>query len=103
MAQINVALCNLLEITSEDDILLSKAIDKINGEDWNADSSQYIFKKYTNLPVEVRLQPGARVMFLNNDMINDGICNGTIGIVTNVDRQTMQVHVTFLNTEIRHP
>ena len=57
-----------------------------------------LLKKYTNLPVEVRLQPGARVMFLNNDMINDGICNGTIGIVTNVDRQTMQVHVTFLNT-----
>src|SRR5438105_7118064 len=71
--RINVSLCNLLEVSCEDDILLSKAIDKVNGEEWNIESSQSIFKKYTNLPAEVRLQPGARVMFLNNDLINDGI------------------------------
>ena len=40
----------------------------MNGEDSNTESSQSIFKKYTNLPVE----PGARVMFLNNDLINEG-------------------------------
>ena len=51
-----------------------------------------MFKKHTNLPVEVRLQTGARVMFLTNDMIAQGICNGTIGIVTNVDRQAERIH-----------
>lgn len=96
--RINISLCNLLEVSCENDILLNKAIDKINGEEWNTESSQSIFKKYTNLPTEVRLQPGARVMFLNNDMINDGICNGTIGIVTSINRQAMQVYATFLST-----
>jgi len=96
--RINISLCNLLETANENDILLNKAVDKVNGENWDTEYSQRMFKKHTNLPVEVRLQPGARVMFLNNDMMNQGICNGTIGIVTNVNHQDTNVHVTFLNT-----
>jgi hypothetical protein len=48
----------LLEVTKEDDILLSKAIDVVNGD---IKHSQHMFKNHTNLPAEVRLQPGARV------------------------------------------
>jgi len=29
---INISLCNLLEVAHEDNILLSKAVDKVNGE-----------------------------------------------------------------------
>ena len=47
--------------------------------------TQSEFKAKTNLPPTVRLQQGARVMFLNNSLMEDGICNGTIGIVTDID------------------
>ena len=96
--QINVSLCNLLEITCEDDILISTAVNKVNNEDWNSKYSQHMFKQHTNLPVRVRLQPGARVMYLMNDMISKGICNGTIGVVTQIESQTQHIHVTFLST-----
>src|SRR5438128_5683027 len=96
--QINASLCNLLEVTNEDNILLSKAVDIVNGEKWDIAHSQRMFKNHTNLPAEVRLQPGARVMFLTNDMIKQGICNGTVGVVTSVDLQAEHVNATFLGT-----
>ena len=37
------------------------------------------FKHATNLPKEVHLQEGARVMFLNNKMFDKSICDGTVG------------------------
>ena len=37
------------------------------------------FKHATNLPKEVYLQEGARVMFLNNKMFDENICNRTVG------------------------
>ena len=40
------------------------------------------FKHATNLPKEVCLQEGARVMFLNNKMFDENICNGTVGVIT---------------------
>src|SRR6185436_18117551 len=43
---INISLCNLLEVAHEDNILLSKAIDKLNGENWNTEHSQHMFKKH---------------------------------------------------------
>ena len=36
------------------------------------------FKHAANLPKEVHLQEGARVMFLNNKMFDENICNGTV-------------------------
>jgi ATP-dependent DNA helicase PIF1 len=97
--RLNISLCNLLQVTCEDDILISTAIDKVNGEVWSSEHSQRMFKQHTNLPVKVRLQAGARVMYLTNDMINQGICNGTIGIVTKVIQQIEQIHVTFIGSQ----
>ena len=57
-----------------------------------------MFKWHTNLPVCVRLQPGVCVMYLMNDMISGGICNGTIGVVTQIEPQTQHIHVSFLST-----
>jgi len=34
-------------------------------------------------------------MFLNNSLIEKGICNGTIGIVTDFDKETLSVQVAF--------
>src|SRR3990170_7453260 len=58
-------------------------------------SSERIFKNKTNLPSSVRLQPGARVMYLNNSLIEQGICNGTIGIITDIDLTNQSVRVAF--------
>ena len=44
----------------------------------------------------LQLQPGAQVMHLNNDMINQGVCNGTIGIVKKIIQEMDQIHVSFL-------
>src|SRR6266480_3932615 len=53
------------------------------------------FKHATNLPKEVHLQEGARMMFLNNKMFDENICNGTVGVITRlVDDEN--VEVTFL-------
>ena len=63
---------------------------------YRIEHSQTDFKTKTNLPTTVRLQQGARVMFLNNSLINEGICNGTIGIITDVDKSIPSVQVAFV-------
>ena len=34
-------------------------------------------------------------MFLNNSMINEGICNGTIGVITDIDKSVPNVQIAF--------
>ena len=48
----------------------------------------------TNLPQSLYLQEGAQVMFLNNKLFDDGICNGTIGIITKLVNND-NIEVTF--------
>ncbi|CAG8491664.1 8488_t:CDS:2 [Paraglomus occultum] len=38
--RINISFCNLLEITCENDILISTAVDKVNDEEWDNEYSQ---------------------------------------------------------------
>ena len=78
--QINRMICNLLPVP-ENKFLISQAIDFINSDQWDPSLSNHMFKPKTNLPLSVRLQPGARIMFLNNSLIAQGICNGTVGVV----------------------
>ena len=35
-------------------------------------------------------------MYLNNDMYQDGGCNGTVGIITHVDADSKTVRVAFI-------
>src|SRR2546429_7010745 len=51
-------------------------------------------KHAANLPKEVHLQEGARVMFLNNKMFDENICNGTVGVITRL-ADGENVKVTF--------
>src|SRR5256885_2129361 len=63
--KINRLVCNTLPITQEK-FMISYAIDTVNGEQWNANLTERTFKSKTNLPLSVRLQQGAKVMYLNN-------------------------------------
>src|SRR6266511_1319785 len=75
--------------------MISDAVDKINGEVMSVDGSDHLFKDKTNLPSSVRMQIGARVMYLNNSQMQHNVCNGTIGIITDVDVDSEQVRVAF--------
>ncbi|GET00458.1 AAA family ATPase [Rhizophagus clarus] len=92
--QINRMICNLLPV-SENKFLISQATDFVNSTQWDPSSSNNMFKPKTNLPLSVRLQPGARVMYLNNSLISHGICNGTIGVVTNVNPTEGYARIAF--------
>jgi len=91
---INTTICNTLP-THENQYLLSESHDVIGNTIWKDGTAEPLFKNKTNLPHIIRLQPGARVMLLNNDFFDKGLCNGSIGFVTNIDIPTSLVHVAF--------
>jgi ATP-dependent DNA helicase PIF1 len=75
--------------------MISHAIDTINGDQWDPNQTEKTFKSKTNLPLSVRLQQGAKVMYLNNSKANFNIYNGTIGIITDVNTESNLVRVSF--------
>jgi len=91
---INRTICNVLPIENEC-FLISEAIDFQGNIQTSSKALQAEIKTKTNLPLIVRLQQGARVMFLNNSLISEGICNGTIGLVVSVDRNIPKVQIAF--------
>jgi hypothetical protein len=92
--QINNVICNMLPVV-EDKFLISTAIDFIDNQQYNPEDSQKLFKKRTNFPKYLRLQQGARVMYLKNNLIDKNICNGTVGIIIDVDLENLEVRVAF--------
>ena len=97
--KINVSICNLLN-TPPSKFLVNYAIDTVNGSICSFDETHCMFKNKTNLPKMIRLQQGARVMFLNNQHFDKGICNGTIGVVTDVDQEHLTMRVAFVQNGI---
>ncbi|CAG8762303.1 4971_t:CDS:1, partial [Racocetra persica] len=79
--EINKLICNNLPTNEYGiDSITSKAIDTLNHNLLNTNNNRHLnFNCYTNLPDEVILKEGARVMFLNNKLFDHNICNGTIG------------------------
>jgi hypothetical protein len=65
--------------------------DCVNSEQWDLSLSNQMFKPKTNLPLSIFLQPGACVMHLNNSLINQGICNGMIGVITDPQDECVQI------------
>jgi hypothetical protein len=92
--KINNALCEHIAIENSH-FLIHQATDSVNSELQNLEHSEKRFKTKTNLPAIVRLQPGVRVMYLNNTLFSQGICNGTIGIVTSVNPEEKKCTVVF--------
>ncbi|CAG8562638.1 14744_t:CDS:2 [Acaulospora morrowiae] len=56
----------------------------------------YLLMK-TNLfwSLRVRLQQGARVMYLKNDIMEQNVCNGTIGVITDINISCFEVRIAF--------
>ena len=75
--------------------LLSHSKDIVNGEVQEHENPEYLMKHKTNLPSTVRLQVGCWVMFLINKYIDKQICNGTIGIVTDINKEQEIARVAF--------
>jgi ATP-dependent DNA helicase PIF1 len=92
--QINNTICNALPVNG-DKFLIAESIDFLDGKRIPPEHTQSQFKLKTNMPPTVRLQQGARVMYLNNSLIDNGICNGTIGVVTDINKQQPSVKVAF--------
>ncbi len=62
--------------------LISIAADYINNIECIPKEYDKQFRHYTNLPSELMIKEGARVMFLTNKLFNEELCNGSIGVVT---------------------
>jgi ATP-dependent exoDNAse (exonuclease V) alpha subunit len=92
--QINQMVCTMLPI-EDDKYLISNSIDIINGKVQNNAHHSTLIKQQTNLPSTVRLQIGARVMFLNNSQFKHRISNGTIGIITDIDTELQEIRCAF--------
>ena len=74
--------------------MISEAVDCVDGKIVD-DDYEHLIKNKTNFPKLLRLQLGAKVMFLNNSQIQYQICNGTVGIVTDIDVENNNVRVAF--------
>lgn len=92
--QINNVICNMLPVT-ENKFLINSAIDFIDNQQYDPNDSQKLFKNKTNFPNYLRLQQGARVMYLKNDLMDKNICNGTVGIVVDIDLENLEVRIIF--------
>src|SRR6266540_4108505 len=85
---------NMLPVPNEK-FLIFQSINVIDSAQWNLSSFKYIFKIKTNLSFSVRLQSGTHIMYLNNSLIEQEICNNTIRIVTDIDFTNQSVRVAF--------
>jgi ATP-dependent exoDNAse (exonuclease V) alpha subunit len=92
--QINQTICTMLPIQN-DKYLISNSVDIINGQIQNDAYYSSLIKRQTNLPPTIRLQVGARVMFLNNSQYRYKISNGTIGIVTDINLESQEIRCAF--------
>jgi len=92
--QINHIINNALPV-EDDKYMICNAVDFINGVRQPINISQPDFKLRTNLPPSICIQQGTRVMYLNNTLIDKGICNGTVGIITDFDKDTLSIQVAF--------
>ncbi|CAG8487652.1 9179_t:CDS:2 [Cetraspora pellucida] len=91
---INRTICTSIPI-HEDKVLISDCVDIIDNQIYPTNSRHREFANKTNLPSTIRIQPGARVMFLNNSQYRHRIANGTVGIVTDLNLQIGLVYVSF--------
>jgi len=71
-----------------DKYLLAEATDFMEEKRLQPENSQTEFKSKTNMPPTIWLQQAARVMYLNNSLIEDEIC-------TDLDKNIPSVQVAF--------
>ena len=93
---INNLICRYLPVLEDtsNESLISIAIDQINHIECAPKEYDKQFRYHTNLPSELILKEGARVMFLTNKLFNEELCNGSIGVITKLIDEN-QVEVVF--------
>ncbi len=93
---INEIIINYLSIDESHYLsFTSFAEDKLNKQFWKIKKSNKHFRKYTNLLDIIQIQKGARVMFLNNTLYNNRVCNSFIDIIIKIHNKE-SIDVTFL-------
>lgn len=91
---INNLICGYLPIFENisSEPLISVAVDYINGTECAPKEYDRQFRHYTNLPSELIIREGARVMFLTNKLFKEELCNGSIGVITKlIDEDHVEV------------
>src|SRR6266540_7572977 len=73
----------------------SFAKDKLNKTSWNTKKSNKHFRRYTNLLDAIQIQKEARVMFLNNTLYENRVCNNSIGIIIKIHNEE-SIDMAFL-------
>jgi len=72
--------------------LISMAIDYINHVECEPKEYDKQFRHHTNLPSEITIKEGVRVMFLTNKLLDKELCNGSIGVITKlIDENHIEV------------
>src|SRR6266496_2968321 len=92
---INETIISQLPIDENDQLFVSVAEDRLNKQLWDTKKCNKHFRKYTNLPDTIYIQKGARVMFLNNTLYENGICHSSIGIIMKIHNEE-SIDVAFL-------
>ncbi|CAG8604044.1 1547_t:CDS:2, partial [Cetraspora pellucida] len=76
------------------DPVISTAVDRINGQEYNPLDNNRNFRQHVNLSAKLILQKAACVMYLDNALIEYGLYNGSIGILTElIDENTVNLHI----------
>jgi hypothetical protein len=91
---INNLICGFLPVPDENTSgsLISTAIDYVNNVECEPKEYDKQFRHYTNLPSELIVREGARVMFLTNRLFKEELCNGSIGVITKlIDENYIEV------------
>ena len=91
---INNLICGFLPTPDENTpgSLISPAIDYVNNVECEPKEYDKQFRHYTNLPSELIIREGARVMFLTNRLFKEELCNGSIGVITKlIDENHIEV------------
>ena len=93
---INNLICSFLPVFENisSGSFISVATDYINSEECAPKEYDKQFRHHTNLPSELMVREGARVMFLTNKLFKEELCNGSIGIVTRLIDEN-QIEVAF--------
>ncbi|RIA86046.1 hypothetical protein C1645_829905 [Glomus cerebriforme] len=94
---INNLICGFLPIFegNSSGSLISIATDYLNNIECIPNEYDKQFRHYTNLPSELLIRTGARIIFLTNKLFNEELCNRSIGVITKLIDED-HIEVTFL-------
>ncbi|RHZ48045.1 hypothetical protein Glove_562g6 [Diversispora epigaea] len=91
---INHVICNMLPIQN-DKYIISDVEDVINERLQDYECSDKLFKGKTNLPKRLETRIGAKIMFLNNSEYKHKMCKGTLGVNTDINKETQEIKCAF--------